>query len=99
MTAPITKQLLLARSSIILGILGALALVTHLVLYHQTSVSAFIDRPEFYYNRFVIRDSSGQSIREVSLSAGLWSYATAAASLMLLVSAIGSLVLSKRCKQ
>ena len=99
MTAPITRRLRLARASILLGVFGALGLVAHFVLYHRTSVSAFIDRPEFYYNRFVIRDSSGQAIREVSLSTGFWSYATAAAGMMFLASAIGSFVLSRRCKQ
>ena len=98
MTALITRRLRLVRASVILGILGALGVVVHFVLYHRTSVSAFIDRPEFYYNRFVIRDSSGQLVREVSLRVGFWSYATAAAGVMFLVLAIGSFVFSRRCK-
>jgi hypothetical protein len=98
MTASFTKRLRLARASIICGILGAFGFVAHFVLYHRTSVSAFVDRPEFYYNRFVIQDSSGQSVREVSLSTGFWTYAPAAAGLMFLASAMGSYVLSRRCK-
>ena len=57
-----------------------------------------IDRPEFYYNRFIIRDSSGHTVREVSLSTGYWSYFTAAIGISFLLAAIGSFILSRRCK-
>jgi hypothetical protein len=85
--------------SIILGVLGLLGFIAHFVLYHRTSVSAFIDRPEFYYNRFLIRDGSGQTIREVSLSTGFWTYATAATGVVFFALATGILILSKRCKR
>jgi hypothetical protein len=61
---------------LLLGV-GAICLMIHFGICYQTSASAFINRPEFYYNRFVIRDSSGQSIGNVSLAAGFWSYVTA----------------------
>jgi hypothetical protein len=82
---------------VVLGVLGAFGFVAHFALYQTTSVSAFIDRPEFYYTRFVIRDGSGQSVREVGLSIGLWSYVTAAIGVLSVLSAIGSLVAWRRC--
>jgi len=99
MTAERTRRLRLVRVSALLVVIGALCLIAHCVIYHQTSVSAFVDHPEFYYNRFVIRDSSGHSVREVSLAIGFWSYATATIGVVFLVSAIASFILARRCKQ
>ena len=53
-------------------------LAIHIGIYHQTQASAFINQPEFYYNRFVIRDANGSTVREVSMMVGCLSYVTAA---------------------
>jgi hypothetical protein len=58
---------------------GVLSLVVHFEIYRQTSASAFVNQPAFYYNRFYIRESDGQT-RDVSLQAGFWSYFTATLS-------------------
>ena len=62
-------------------VVAVLSLAVHFEIYRQTSASAFINRPEYYYYCFVIRDRNRQSIGEVSMAAGLGSYATAALSL------------------
>ena len=77
MTTERTRKLCSICLTALLLVVGALCLVVHFEIYRQTSASAFVNRPEFYYNRFVIRDSSGQWIRDVSLAAGFWSYITA----------------------
>ena len=61
--------------------IGALSLIAHFEMYHRTSVSAFINRPVFYYNHFYVRYSNGHT-RDVSLQAGFWSYITAAVSVV-----------------
>ena len=63
--------------------LGALCLAIHFGIYHETQASAFINQPEFYYTRFVIRDASGSTVKEVSMRVGCLSYMTAALSLAL----------------
>jgi hypothetical protein len=69
----------LNRCSAPLLALGLLCLVVHFGIYYRTSASAFINQPELYFrNVFLIRDSSGQAIREVSYATGLSSYITAA---------------------
>jgi len=65
---------------LLIGI-GVLCLMIHFGIYHQTQASAFINQPEFYYNRFVLRDSNGQWVRDVSMSAGFASYLTAGLAL------------------
>jgi hypothetical protein len=77
-------------------VVGVLCLVIHFEIYRQTSASAFINRPEFYYNRFVIRDSSGQWIRDVSLAAGFWSYVTAFISVAALGWGVARIILRKK---
>jgi len=72
---------------------GLLCLLFHLTIYHQTQASAFLNQPEFYYNRFVIRDRSGQTIGDVSLIVGSLSYLTA--GLAVLLSSLGLLFLCK----
>jgi hypothetical protein len=69
----------LSRFSAPLLALGLLCLVVHFGIYYRTSASAFINQPEFYFrNVFVIRDSKGQAIREVSYATGFCSYIRAA---------------------
>jgi len=82
----------------VLVILGVIACIAHVVIYRQTSVSALVDLPEFYYNRFIIRDRSGHAIREVGLSTGYWSYATAGLGVVCLVSAGALLIVARRRK-
>ena len=77
MTTERTRKLCSICLSALLLVVGALCLVIHFEIYRQTSASTFVNRPEFYYNRFVIRDISGQWIKDVSLAAGFWSYITA----------------------
>ena len=63
--------------------LGVLCLAIHLGIYCETQASAFINQPEFYYNRFAIRDVHGASVKEVSLAVGYLSYLTAGLGLVL----------------
>lgn len=65
--------------SVLLLVIGAVSLIVHFEIYHRTSASAFVNQPVFYYNRFYIRESNGQT-RDVSLRTGFWSYITAALS-------------------
>lgn len=65
--------------SVLLLELGALSLIFHFMIYRHTSASAFVNQPVFYYNRFYIRESNGQT-RDVSLQVGFWSYITAGLS-------------------
>ena len=98
MTADLSRRLRLGRIAALLVVFGASSLIAHFVIYRQTSVSAFVDHPEFYYNRFVIRDSSGHSVREVSLATGFWTYITAVSGVLFLGSGIASFIVVKRCK-
>ncbi len=77
MVTTLTRMTRSTSFTVFLLLVGELCLVIHFEIYRQTSASAFINRPEFYYNRFVIRDSSGQWIRDVSVAAGFCSYITA----------------------
>jgi hypothetical protein len=64
--------------AVFLFVVGLLCLLVHFEIYHRTSASAFINQPELYFrNVFVIRDSSGQAIGEVSYATGFCSYITA----------------------
>ena len=64
--------------TVLLLALGLLCLVIHFEIYRRTLASAFINQPEFYFrNVFIIRDSNGQDIREVSYATGFSSYITA----------------------
>lgn len=67
---PITKRIRSAPAHVIYSILAVLSFVAHGVIYQLTSFSVILVRPEFYFNRFVIRDTQGQSVGEVSLTAG-----------------------------
>jgi len=98
MTAEHKRQLRLSWVSALLVVFGAACLIAHFVIYHQTSVSAFVDHLEFYYNRFVIRDSSGNSVREVSLAVGFWSYITATIGVVFLGSGAAIFIFIKRCR-
>jgi hypothetical protein len=69
-----------------LFVVGLVCLVIHFEIYRRTSASAFINRPELYFrNVFIIRDTHGQTIREVSYATGFSSYITA----FIAVAAIG----------
>src|SRR5438093_1271487 len=92
MTAELSRRLRLGRVAALLVVFGAFCLIAHFVIYRQTSVSAFVDHPEFYYNHFVIRDSSGHSVREVSLATGFWTYITAITGVVSLCSGIASFI-------
>jgi hypothetical protein len=81
--------------SALLLVIGALALAVHFEIYHQTSASAFVNQPVFYYNRFYIRNSDGHAT-EVSLRAGFWSYITAAFSVASLSWGVTRLVVAKK---
>jgi hypothetical protein len=98
MTADLSRRLRLGRVAALLLAFGAFCLIAHFVIYRQTSVSAFVDHPEFYYNRFVIRDSSGHAVRDVSLATGFWTYITAITGVVLLCSGIAGLIVFKTCK-
>jgi hypothetical protein len=71
----------LARSTslaVSLFVVGLLCLAAHFEIYRRTSASAFINQPEMYFRSvFLIRDASGQVIREVSYATGFSSYITA----------------------
>ena len=77
----ITTLTRLTRSigfTVFLLVVGLLCLVIHFEIYRRTSASAFINQPEFYFrNVFVMRDSSAQTIGEVSYATGFCSYITA----------------------
>ena len=57
--------------------LAIVGLAVHFAIYHHTGASAFLNQPEFYYNRFVLRSHSGDWTKDVSLTAGVSTYATA----------------------
>ena len=82
-------------SVLLIGI-GALSLIIHFGIYQQTRASAFINQPEFYFNRFVIRDSNDDWVRDVSLSVGCASYLTAG---LALASACGGVMLLVKRKK
>ena len=64
--------------AISLFFVGVVCLWVHFEIYRRTSASAFINQPEFYFrNVCLIRDASGQVIREVSYATGFFSYITA----------------------
>jgi hypothetical protein len=56
----------------------------------------FINQPEFYYNRFVIRDGNGQWVRDVSLKAGFWSYITAALGVGFFGGGVTGIIVARR---
>ena len=62
---------------LVLLVIATFSLALHIAIYWRTTASAFLNQPEFYYNRFVIRDIHGQWIRDVSVAAGFWSYVSA----------------------
>jgi hypothetical protein len=66
-------------------VIGAFSLALHTAIYWRTTASAFLNQPEFYYNRFVIRDIHGQWIRDVSLAAGFWSYVSAGIAVLCVI--------------
>jgi len=86
--APITSLVLIG--------MGVLCLIIHFAIFQQTQASAFFNQPEFYYNRFVIRDGNGQWIRDVSLLAGSASYLTAGLALTFACGGVMLLVRRKR---
>src|SRR5437899_198605 len=88
------KNLRSAGFSALLLVIGTLSLVFHFKIYHQTSASAFINRPEFYYSRFIIRDSSGQWIKDISVEAGFWSYFTAILSVVSLCWSVARIIVA-----
>ena len=58
--------------------IGVLSLLVHFEIYRRTSASAIVNQPELYFgDKFIIRDSEGQSIGEVSAAIGFASYLTA----------------------
>ena len=63
--------------TIILLSIGVTFLAVHFLIFRQTSASALINHPEYYYTHFVIRDGSGQSVKSISMAVGFWSYFTA----------------------
>ena len=56
-----TRKFRSAWLSALLLFIGALSLIFHFRIYQQTSASAFVNHPTFYYNRFYIRESNGQT--------------------------------------
>ncbi len=93
------RKLRPACFSAFLLIIGALCVAIHFEIYRQTSASAFVNHPQFYYNRFVIRDSSGQWIRDVSLVAGFWSYITAILSAATLCWGVTRIIVAMKTKR
>ena|SRR5688572_25426980 len=80
-----------------LFVVGLLCLVAHFEIYRRTSASAFINRPEFYFrNVFVIRDSTGHSIGEVSYATGFCSYITAFISVVALGWCVSHIIVRMR---
>ena len=77
-------------------ILGAFCLTIHFGIYYVTQASAFINQPAFYYNRFVIRDANGTTLKEVSMQVGCLSYVTAALGLAFLSLGVRRMFLSKK---
>ena len=78
MNATLTRITCSTGFTVFLLVVGLLCLAIHFEIYRRTSASAFINQPEFYFrNVFVIRDSSGHSIGEVSYATGFCSYITA----------------------
>ncbi|MCA9218185.1 MAG: hypothetical protein KDB27_34185 [Planctomycetales bacterium] len=65
------------RRAHLLLTVGVVSLVIHLGIFCFTGASACVNQPEFYYNRFVIRDADRNSVNSVSLTIGVLSYSTA----------------------
>ena len=82
--------------TVFLLVVGLLCLVIHFEIYRRTSASAFMNQPEFYFrNVFVIRDSSGQAIGEVSYATGFCSYITAFITIAALGWGVARIILRK----
>jgi len=81
-------------SLVLIGIGVLCLLIVHFVIFQQTGASAFINQPQFYYNRFIIRDGNGQWVRDVSLKVGYASYLTAGLALALI--GMGAVLVLKR---
>jgi hypothetical protein len=78
--------------AVFLSVLGLLCLLIHFEIYRRTSASAFVNQPELYFrNVFIIRDASGQAIREVSYATGFSSYITAFITVVALAGALHTL--------
>ena len=83
--------------TVFLLVVGLLCLVIHFEIYRRTSASAFINQPEFYFrNVFLIRDTNGQVIREVSYATGFCTYITALVTVAALSWGIARIILKKR---
>ena len=83
--------------TVFLLIVGVLCLVIHFEIYRRTSASAFINQPELYFrNVFVIRDSNGQDIKEVSYATGFSSYITAFITVAAFGWGVAHIILRKR---
>jgi len=97
MNARLTGIIHSTSFTIFLLVIGVLSLVIHFDIYRRTSASAFINHPELYFrNVFVIRDSNGQTIREVSYAAGFSSYITAFITVATLGCSVAPIILRRR---
>ena len=96
----ITRFARMTRSTgftVLLLAVGLLCLVIHFEIYRRTSASAFINPPELYFrNVFVIRDTNGQAIGEVSYATGFSSYITAFIAVSALGWGVARIILKKR---
>ena len=78
MSTTLTRLIRSTGLAVFLFVMGLFCLAVHFEIYRRTSASAFINQPELYFrNVFIIRDSSGEAIREVSYTTGFYSYITA----------------------